>query len=97
MAKGIKTGGRKKGTPNIGGAGELMQKCKARNVDPFEVMLDFITFPGDPAMRFQAAKEICQYIYPKRKALEVSGEISNPYLDKPLEELKALVKAKLKE
>lgn len=75
MAKGKKTGGRTKGTPNKGGAGELLVKCQERGADPFDVMIDYIVHPGEPALRFAAAKELCNYIYPKRKSIEHSGEI----------------------
>lgn len=47
--------------------------------------------------RAKAASELCQYLYPKRKALENSGSIGND--DRPLEpltnaELKALLEKK---
>lgn len=42
--------------------------------------------------------ELMQYLYPKRKSMEVSGQIdTNPFLHKSVPELEALVKAKLLE
>jgi hypothetical protein len=33
---------------------------------------------ADRSLRFQAFKELAQYIYPKRKAIEVSGDEGGP-------------------
>lgn len=87
--------GRKIGTPNKG-VSELMAKCEAMGVDPWEKLIEFLVFPGEPQIRLQALKEICQYLYPKRKSLEHSGELNNTYLELPLDELESLVKQKLK-
>lgn len=84
--------GRKKGTPNKF-TKSLQDKCDELGVDPFMVLLKF-TQHDDPQIAMQAAKEVCQYILPKRKAIEVSGE--NPFADRPLEELKEMVKERLK-
>lgn len=69
-----KVGGRVAGKPNKS-TQSLMEKCEAKGVDVFELMLEYATEPCEPALRFQALKELCQYLYPKRKALEVTGEI----------------------
>lgn len=61
--------GRKKGTPNRKTA-DLLAKCEAKGVDVFELMLEYAIHPCEPTLRFQALKELCQYIYPKRKAIE---------------------------
>jgi hypothetical protein len=98
MAKGKKTGGRKKGTPNKKtlNASIIAEEI---GVDPFQVLMHFVV--GDyeslgipelssvltkegvveklsitPEMRLSAAKEACQYIYPKRKAIEQVSEIN---------------------
>lgn len=49
-----------------------------------------------PELRAKCAKDACEYIYSKKRAVEHSGEIANPYLSKPLEELEALVLEKIK-
>lgn len=49
-----------------------------------------------PESRLQAAKEALKYVRPILKAIEHSGEISNPYLNKSVDELEVLVKEKLK-
>lgn len=36
------------------------------------------------------------YVYPKLTSVEHSGEISNPYMDKSLEELELMIKKELK-
>lgn len=96
MAKGIKTGGRQKGTPNKRAlSDDLLAKCEARGIDVFDMLLDF-TGEAPMELRLAALKELMRYLYPQKKAIEHSGEILNPYLQKPIEELEALVKAKLK-
>lgn len=92
-----KSGGRVKGVPNkTSHALELHEKCKARGIDVFELLLDFC---GEAPMelRLNAIKELMKYLYPQRKAIEHSGEINNPYLKMTVEELEKEVKAKLKE
>lgn len=85
--------GRKKGTPNKT-TEALFAKCEAKGIDPWDLLLEFCG-PAEPNLRFAALKEICQYLYPKRKALEHSGEINNPFLEKSEKELERLVKEKL--
>lgn len=43
-------------------------------LDIFEEMLKSLQMEQDNKARFDMAKEIAQYLYPKRKALEVTGE-----------------------
>lgn len=76
---------------------DLHAKCEAMGVDPWEKLIEYLVYPGEPELRLSALKEICKYLYPQRKAIEHSGEIANPYLQKSIEELEAMVKAKLKE
>lgn len=76
-----KHGGRKKGTPNAATA-PIAELCAAHNCNPIEILIEFCK-PLEPGLspekmlerigyRFQAAKELAQYLYPKRKALEIS-------------------------
>lgn len=69
-----KTGGRKPGTLNKN-TQDLMAKCEAKGVDVFELMLEYATEPCEAGLRFQALKELSQYLYPKRKALEITGQV----------------------
>lgn len=66
--------GRKKGTPNRK-TEDLMAKCEAKGIDVFEALLEYVTEPSTMELRLSALKELCQYLYPKRKALEVSGSM----------------------
>jgi hypothetical protein len=75
---GGRRGGWQKGTPN---------KCtravsgtlKALGCDPIEGMAQLAMDEGaDRSLRFQAFKELAQYIHPKRKAIEISGENDKP-------------------
>lgn len=91
-----KTGGRKAGTPNRNTT-DLMAKCEARGVDVFDLLLEYVTEPCDMHVRLSALKELAQYLYPKRKAIEHSGQVdTNPYAELTLEELEQRVAEKLK-
>lgn len=90
-----KLGGRKKGTLNRK-TEDLLEICERNGVNVFEAMVQLAVNARGDDVKFDRLREIAQYIYPKRKAVEHSGEIANPYLDKPLEELERLVKEKLK-
>lgn len=65
-------GGRQKGTPNKKNQ-ELFEKCRKAGVDPFEEMLKIVKHCANDHIRIQALRELCQYLYPKRKALELDG------------------------
>lgn len=85
---GQKTGGRKKGTPNKL-TQDLHQIAEELGVNPFEILLRFAkgdyealnlpectsfgapTIP--PELRQKAAKDACEYLFPKRKAIEHTG------------------------
>ena len=72
MAKGKKTGGRTAGTPNKANQ-TLIEKCEGRGIDLFDKFLEIIgDDENDPNLRFQALKEAAQYVYPKRKAVEMA-------------------------
>lgn len=88
--------GRRKGTPNKK-TQVLSEICEQEGIDPFRALLNMAAKNSDDQIRLGALKEICQYLYPKRKALEHSGAIENPYMSKTFEELKAEVKAVLGE
>lgn len=66
-----KLGGRKKGTPNKVTA--LREKLEDAGFDPFEVLIEIAKDKGHPD-HFHAAKELCQYLEAKKKAIEVAGE-----------------------
>ncbi len=69
-----KSGGRQKGSPNKK-TQDLFEKCENAGVDVFDSLLEYVTQPSTLELRFAALKELCQYLYPKRKALEHSGEV----------------------
>ncbi len=68
-----KTGGRKAGTPNKSTL-SLFAKCEALNIDPFNDLLELAADRSleDP-IRLKALTEVCGYLYPKRKAVEVTN------------------------
>ena len=64
--------GRKKGTLNVKTAA-LEEICQKHNIHPFEAMVKLALTTDKDDLRFNALKELCQYLYPKRKAVEVSN------------------------
>lgn len=71
--------GRKPGTPNSK-TQTLIDKCEAKGIDLFDAFLEIIQDKrADPHLRFNALKEAAQYIYPKRKAIEHSGDQENGF------------------
>lgn len=101
MAIGKKTGGRKKGTPNKSSL-SLEEKLAAfdngAGFDPVMEALNLYTLihADNPLVAVKIPLTLMEYIYAKRKSVEHSGEINNPYLNKSLEELEALVRERLK-
>lgn len=83
MAKGFKSGGRIKGTPNKRNESfqdHLRTYCKRKGVDPHYFMVDMLADPETELMlQFQAAKELAQYLEPKLRAMEVSGNIDHSH------------------
>ena len=69
-----KTGGRKKGTPNKA-TQTVREKLDALGWDPIEdlarIAMDLATPRGD---RIRCDIELAQYLYPKRRPVEVSDE-----------------------
>ncbi|MET0063216.1 MAG: hypothetical protein ABW176_13070 [Candidatus Thiodiazotropha endolucinida] len=71
---GQKTGGRKQGTPNkrTEEISELLKK-KFPKYNPVVQMAEIAQDKKvDMNLRVQCAKEVAQYLFPKRKAIEVS-------------------------
>ncbi len=110
MAKGKKTGGRVKGSLNKKTT-EILELCEKHDCNPMEVLIEYCK-PVDysrmtpqealahASQRFNAAREICKYIYPVKKAVEVSGVNGDPiknessFATETIEQFKALVKLK---
>lgn len=80
MALGRKTGGRQKGTPNKEKAGLLAMLSE--RFPGYHPVMAMAEIANDPAVeldtRFQAHKEVAQYVEPKRKAIEHSGTDGGP-------------------
>ena len=47
--------------------------CEKHSVDPFEAMVIMAKNETDFELKFQILKEICSYIHPKRKQVELSS------------------------
>lgn len=97
--------GRKKGTPNKvqkETVQMLTEKCEARGIDPFNLLLDFCG-EAPPELRLAALKEICSYLYPKRKEIQVQANIDIALVERiktlselPDDELLAIAHKELK-
>lgn len=64
--------GRKAGTPNKR-TQTVIELVESSGKNPITVMLDLLD-DEDPALRLAAAKELAQYLFPKRKAENALGE-----------------------
>jgi hypothetical protein len=74
MAKGFKTGGRTAGTPNKR-TQDVIERLAALNCDPIEGMARIAMDEANaPELRGRMFSELAQYVAPKRKAVEHSGE-----------------------
>ena len=77
MAKGKKTGGRVAGTPNKNNQ-SIMDKLAELDCDPLEGMAKIAKAAmaeGEFVLAGTMFKELAQYIAPKRKSIEMSGEM----------------------
>lgn len=90
VPKGTRIGGRQKGTPNKD-TQDLLEKCRKCGIDVFEAMLDIAMNGPTLELRGAMLKECAQYLYPKRRAVEMSGDV-NLELAKKAEEYSALTK-----
>ncbi|MDX1555811.1 MAG: hypothetical protein R3212_07285 [Xanthomonadales bacterium] len=57
----------------------LREYCRKIKVNPFHFMAHLIAEEKVPLeMKFQAARELAQYLEPKLRAVQVSGDAENP-------------------
>ena len=74
MAKGFRTGGRKPGTPNKRTA-EVAALLEELGCEPIEGMARIaMNEAHPPELRGRMYAELAQYLYPKRKALDLRDE-----------------------
>lgn len=66
-----KVGGRVKGTMNRKSE-SLFELCEEMGFNPFAELMRLAFSTDDEAVRASCLKELCQYLYPKRKAVELS-------------------------
>jgi len=80
MAAGKKTGGRQKGAKNKK-TEDIIKKLESLGCDPIEGMAKIASQSmneGDMQLAGQMFKELAQYVAPKRKAVEITGEGGAP-------------------
>lgn len=78
MPKGVKYGGRTKGTPNKN-TSDIQAKLDALGCDPIQGMAEIAAearLTGDLNLAGTMYKELAQYVAPKRKAVEVQGDVT---------------------
>ena len=78
MALGIKTGGRVAGTLNKKSQ-DLQERLQALGVDPLEglaLIAKDVTAPLE--LRAKVQSDLMQYLYPKRRALDMSAANQQP-------------------
>lgn len=71
----VKTGGRQKGTPNKRTA-DIVERLKG--VDIVGELLEIARTTDKEDTRVTVYKELLKYVYPQRKAVEMTGEIELP-------------------
>src|SRR6516164_7321184 len=80
MALGHKTGGRKAGTPNRT-IREISELLESLGHNPIEAMVCIATDPeASLELGGRMNAELAQYVYPKRKAVEVAGDQANLHI-----------------
>ena len=83
MAFGHKTGGRRAGTPNRRTL-ELVERLEQLGCDPLAAVANIASDASiAPELRLRAAGELLPYLYPRRKAVDLSVESHNA----PVQEL----------
>jgi hypothetical protein len=79
MPQGIKTGGRKAGTPNKARAALTDALTKAKGTTPLEFLLDVMADKSHPwPLRLDAGKAAAPYIHPKLSNVELTGKDGGP-------------------
>src|SRR5207249_4072903 len=74
MATGHKTGGRKAGTPNKK-TREVAELLRSLNCDPIRGMAEIaMNEQNSPDLRGRMYSDLAQYVYPKRKAVQLSSD-----------------------
>lgn len=74
MARGLKTGGRTKGTPNRATVAR-QQEIAATGLTPLDYMLSIMRDESNPTdMRLDAANKAAPYVHPKLAAVEHTGK-----------------------
>jgi len=79
MAKGIKTGGRLKGTPNkkTKTIKELLEQ-DFMGFNPVSEMINLYNTDIDVVQKIVILKELANYVYPKRKAIDCTFTDTEP-------------------
>jgi hypothetical protein len=95
MAKGMKTGGRKKGTPNRVTL-DRERHVEATGLTPLQYFLGLLRDPAQPDdVRFQAAKEAAPYVHPKLASIEGNMTHTITKHDDVLAEIEAVINSEI--
>lgn len=77
MAKGQKTGGRRKGIPNRATV-ERQAALEASGLLPLDYLLSVMRAEGDIELRLEAAKAAAPYVHPRLANVELTGKDKGP-------------------
>lgn len=58
---------------------DLLNLCKKKKLNVFESMIELATTTQNEQLRFAMLKELASYLYPKRKAVEISNADENGF------------------
>jgi hypothetical protein len=81
MAKGYKTGGRQKGTPNkvsLKTREQLWVYLDQHGTNPFAVLADMMRTTTDEKLKVTCASVLADRLLPRLKAVELSGDQERP-------------------
>ena len=91
MAKGMKTGGRKKGTPNRVTL-DREAHIEKTGLTPLQYMLGLLRDEANPQdVRFAAAKEAAPYVHPKLASIDANMNHTVTKHDDVLAEIEAVI------
>lgn len=81
MAKGYKTGGRTRGTPNkqrLETRDQLLAYLDQHGINPFAVLVDTMRTTADEKLKVTCASVLADRLLPKLKAVELSVDPDKP-------------------
>jgi hypothetical protein len=98
VARGFKTGGRTRGTPNkrrLETREQLWGYLDQHGINPFEVLADTMRTTADEKLKVTCASVLADRLLPRLKAVELSGDPDRPLVVMTPEQRQARIDALL--